>query len=188
MIIIELTCLWREYESVVKAWRKVYPVCCSVSSNGWSFYFYAIEVGTQGFCVESVKICLCGLGFNKKLCRKTLQTFCVVLLPCSFEIWPCWNCKSWSLDQPVSMSNLELMQKTFDLNEVSAPKDHHSCSPVYSGLSPKTVKKHCGIINKGNTCYANVILQYNTISLSRHEQVCLSGLRFERYFSHHRAR
>ena len=26
------------------------------------------------------------------------------------------------------------------------------------------------------------------ISLSCHEQVCLSGLRFERYFSHHRAR
>ena len=29
---------------------------------------------------------------------------------------------------------------------------------------------------------------YNKISLSRHEQVCLSGLRFERYFSHHRAK
>ena len=27
----------------------------------------------------------------------------------------------------------------------------------------------------------------NTISLSRHEQVSLSGLRFERYFSHHPA-
>ena len=79
------------------------------------------------------------------------------------------------------------MQKKFDLNEVSAPKDHHSCSPVYPGLSPKTVNKHCVIINKGNTCYANVILQYNTISLSRHEQVYLSGLRFERYFSHDRA-
>ena len=26
---------------------------------------------------------------------------------------------------------------------------------------------------------------HNTISLSCHEQVCLSGLRFERYFSHH---
>ena len=26
---------------------------------------------------------------------------------------------------------------------------------------------------------------YNTISLSRHEQVCLRELRFERYFSHH---
>ena len=31
------------------------------------------------------------------------------------------------------------------------------------------------------------ILFYNIISLSCHEQVCLSGLRFERYFSHHRA-
>ena len=29
---------------------------------------------------------------------------------------------------------------------------------------------------------------HNTISLSCHEQLCLSGLRFERYFSHHRAR
>ena len=28
---------------------------------------------------------------------------------------------------------------------------------------------------------------HNTISISRHEQVCLSGLRFERYLSHHRA-
>ena len=28
----------------------------------------------------------------------------------------------------------------------------------------------------------------NTISLSRHEQVCLSGLRFQRYFSHHQAK
>ena len=28
---------------------------------------------------------------------------------------------------------------------------------------------------------------HNTISLSCHEQVCLSGLPFERYFSHHRA-
>ena len=28
---------------------------------------------------------------------------------------------------------------------------------------------------------------HNTISLSHHEQVCLSGIRFERYFSHHPA-
>ena len=29
---------------------------------------------------------------------------------------------------------------------------------------------------------------HNTIRLSRHEQVCLSDLRFERYFSYHRAK
>ena len=31
----------------------------------------------------------------------------------------------------------------------------------------------------------NDVKEANTISLSRHEQVCLMRLRFERYFSHH---
>ena len=35
------------------------------------------------------------------------------------------------------------------------------------------------------TCLFSV---HKTISLSRHEQVCLMRLRFERYFSHHRAK
>ena len=35
--------------------------------------------------------------------------------------------------------------------------------------------------------FARLFSIHNTISLSRHEQVCLSGLRFERYFSDHRA-
>ena len=36
--------------------------------------------------------------------------------------------------------------------------------------------------------YAHLDQENIIISLSCHEQVCLSGLRFERYFSHHRAR
>ena len=35
--------------------------------------------------------------------------------------------------------------------------------------------------------FACLFSVHNTISLSRHEQVCLIRLRFERYFSHHRA-
>ena len=35
--------------------------------------------------------------------------------------------------------------------------------------------------------FPEIIILIDTISLSRHEQVCLSRLRFERYFSHHRA-
>ena len=35
--------------------------------------------------------------------------------------------------------------------------------------------------------FACLLSVHNTISLSRHEQVCLSRLRFERYFSHYRA-
>ena len=43
-----------------------------------------------------------------------------------------------------------------------------------------------GFIHKD--IFACLFSIHNTISLSCHEQVCLSGLRFERYFSHHRAR
>ena len=57
------------------------------------------------------------------------------------------------------MSHSELMQQKFDLNGVSASNDYHACTPVYSVPSPKTANNHYGIINKGNTCYANVILQ-----------------------------
>ena len=35
-----------------------------------------------------------------------------------------------------------------------------------------------------NNIFAYLFSIHNTISLSRHKQVCLSGLRFERYFSH----
>ena len=35
--------------------------------------------------------------------------------------------------------------------------------------------------------FACLFSVHNTIVLSRHEQVCLIRLRFERYFSHHQA-
>ena len=88
-----------------------------------------------------------------------MQTLSSVSLRCSFEIWLCRNSKSWSLPHPVSMSNSEPTQKKSNLNGVSAHNDHHACTPVYSVPSLKTTNRHCGIIIKGNTCYANVILQ-----------------------------
>ena len=106
---------WHEEKS-----QKYYPLCCSIRSNGWSVYVYAIEVGAQGFCAESVRSCLRSLGSNNKLWKKTLQTLSPVSLRCSFEIWLCQNSKSWSLPHPVSMSNLEPTQKKSNLNGVSA--------------------------------------------------------------------
>ena len=161
VIIIELASPWEENMS---QWheeksQKYYPLCCSIRSNGWFVYFYAIEVGARGFCAESVRSCLRSLGFNNRPCRKTLQTLSSVSLRCSYEIWLCRNSKSWSLPHPLSTSNSEPTQKKSNLNGVSAHNDHHACTPVYSVPSLKTAHKHCGIINKGNTCYANVILQ-----------------------------
>ena len=39
--------------------------------------------------------------------------------------------------------------------------------------------------NKHKNIFAYLFSIHNTISLSRHEQVCLSRLHFERYLSHH---
>ena len=52
--------------------------------------------------------------------------------------------------------------------------------------------KYKNIFSKGYTeirknIFACLFSVHNTISLSRHEQVCLIRLPFERYFSHHRA-
>ena len=52
------------------------------------------------------------------------------------------------------------------------------------------VSKYKNIFAKGcapKNSFACLFSVRNTISLSRHEQVCLMRLRFERYFSHHRA-
>ena len=59
------------------------------------------------------------------------------------------------------MSNSELIQKKSNKYDVLAPNDHdhESCTPVYSVTSPKTAHKYYGIINKGNKCDANIILQ-----------------------------
>lgn len=64
-------------------------------------FCYAIHLGTQNFCAESVKSHLRILGFNDKLCRKTLQTLSSVSLRCSFELGLCQNSKSLALDHPV---------------------------------------------------------------------------------------
>ena len=42
-------------------------------------------------------------------------------------------------------------------------------------------------VSLGKNIFACLFSVHNTISLSRHEQVCLMRLDFERYFSHHRA-
>ena len=59
------------------------------------------------------------------------------------------------------------------------------------GLMPKALNFNDVAIasTKGNDYKIHFwyMSKNDTISLSRHEQVCLMRLRFERYFSHHRA-
>ena len=50
---------------------------------------------------------------------------------------------------------------------------------IYDGAMEMKIKR--------KNIFACLVSIHNTISLSRREQICLSGLRFERYFSHHQA-
>ena len=102
VVIIELT---SPCEENMAEWHKVktekyHTLCSSIRSNGWSVFFFAIEVGARGFCSESVRSCLFQLGFNNKLCKKSLKSLSSIALKCSFEIWLCRNSKSWTHDLP----------------------------------------------------------------------------------------
>ena len=66
----------------------------------------------------------------------------------------------------------------------------NSNEPVCFPFSIRTSKcsGSCNNINDiRKNIFASLFSVHNTTSLSRHEQVCLMRLRFERYFSHHRA-
>ena len=64
---------------------------------------------------------------------------------------------------------------------------------MWSSTAFKTFDSYTIIMNnntdnvKRKNIFACLFSVHNTISLSRHEQVCLMRLRLERYFSHHRA-
>ena len=53
-----------------------------------------------------------------------------------------------------------------------------------SGRATPIDTKEFDVISARKNIFACLFNIHNTISLSRHEQVCLSGLSFERYFSH----
>ena len=159
VIIIELTCPceenmgdWHEEKS-----QKYYPLCTSIRSNGWSVYFFAIEVGARGFCAESVRSCLRRLGFANKLCNKSLKSLSSVSLKCSFEIWLSRNSKSWSLDNSVPTSSSTPIKEKVQVvkdpptNSFTVKSAKH---PINSAKYSSSLKKvnRCGIINKGNTC------------------------------------
>ena len=61
---------------------------------------------------------------------------------------------------------------------------------ILPNASVTLIKQEMIITNKNihKDIFACLFSIHNIISLSCHEQVSLSGLRFERYFSHHRAR
>ena len=113
---------------------------------------FAVEVGARGYCSRSVLCCFKKLGFNNKLIRNTIKKLSKSSMECSFCIWLARNNKEWT---PAANCTLNNSSKETYNSESSMSTLKQTTKP---GSNAKSLRP-AGFINKGNTCYANSILQ-----------------------------
>ena len=152
MILIELTC---PCEENTEAWHnakvnKYMPLKSVIENNGWNVDLFAVEVGARGYCSRSVLCCFKSLGLRNCTINTTIKQLSKCSMECSFCIWLARNNKAW-------------FSKEIDLS-LKTPEDPlaHQNPQSTTSKTPLPV----GFINKGNTCYANAILQVLSVLLS----------------------
>ena len=166
VIFIELTCPCKEN---MESWLST-KINKYLESNGWSVELFAVEVGARGYCSKSVLCCLKKLGFNNTLIRNNIKNFSKSSMECSFCIWLARNNKEWT-----STTNLKVKDSLKESCNSPSPMPYpkQKIKPVSKANSICPV----GFINKGNTCYANSILQ-NAYTLEQ------SSFRIKLFVSH----
>ena len=158
VIIIELTCPCEENMSSWHA-SKLSKYSCLVEiirGNNWHVDLFAIEVGARGYPSNTLSICLKRLGFHKSLLRSTIIALRKIAIESSFFIWLSRNSNVWTAPNLSAESNKE--QPTPNSKTTSRPVAKNF-NKVSTPPKAKVVEKHAGFVNKGNTCYANSILQ-----------------------------
>ena len=122
-------------------------------------------------CSRSVTTCLKRLGFCNNLAFASAKKFGEISMRASFCIWVERNSKVWSPDidlietthQPVKARKKGKEKGISDsLKKSTPPHSELPKSPARTEPPPKSNEAstyHAGFINKGNTCYANSILQ-----------------------------
>ena len=114
--------------------------------------------------------CLKRLGFPNKLAFSSAKKAGLTSMKSSFCIWLARNSKQWSQDllsSPAVQSSPAKSNKA-KYSLPSIPKDISEASFITSTRfdsnaaairNSGSISKHAGLVNKDNTCYANIILQ-----------------------------
>ena len=145
---------WHEHKI-----NKHLPLKSAIKSRGWEVDLHAIEVGARGFCSRSLLCCLWNLGFNNILAKKTLKTMSKLSMESSFCIWLARDNVAWqSVELNAPLPNTHPPESSSP--SISKAKIKNS---LQNSLSHS--KLPVGFINKGNTSYANTILQALSVIL-----------------------
>ena len=163
VILIELTC---PCEENMEYWHgnkldRYSCLCKNIRQNGWQTDLFAVEVGARGHSSRSLLSCLRTLGLTSKLAYSWSRKLAETSMHCSFLIWTARNSKLWH-QEPITMSTASLPCSipSAVVSSKSAPNLVLNNSPVVSESSSSFAQpKPIGLNNKGNTCYANSILQ-----------------------------
>ena len=130
----------------------------TISSNHWIPELFAIEVGARGYCSRSLTTCLKRLGFCNKSAFSSAKKLGHTSMTASFCIWLSRQNKVWTQDVPTLAPTLS--PKSQENNGRTKCKVKPPRPPTKASVHKSKINAvHAGFINKGNTCYANSILQ-----------------------------
>ena len=185
VILLELTSPCEENMNMwhMNKLNKYGPLKKVIESNQWHVDLFGIEVGARGYVSITVTSCLKRLGFPKSLIQNTVKSLGRIAMESSFCIWLCRDSKNWQSPSPILESKTPNSHSVKPKTKVSEIPEIRKQAPKSSKVQPSNVqkksakRKHVGFINKGNTCYANAILQaLSTIPSFWCQQLSESGV------------
>ena len=166
-VLLELTCPCKEN---IESWHsqkvnKHTPLAKVIEDNKCIVDLFAAEAGAWEYSSSSISTCLKRLGFNDKTVQKTTKCLNCIYMKASFNIWLARNSSVWSSNTSLITIEDANFPATGSKNtnpSRESPSSNAAClssQPTRHQRKCDQHTKHPGFFTKGNTCYANSILQ-----------------------------